>query len=115
MPAGMVRGSGLAFGGEGDDAGDPPLLPACVDFVLEHFDVVFGEVGEAALAEQVVADGLAPADAAGDGLGRAVENQLAIHDFVLDPDAGLGRRAFPVRESTWGRSPSPWGRGRCCG
>ena len=46
-------------------------------------------MGEAALARQVVPDGLAPPNALGDGPAGAVENQLAIDDFVLHPQAGF--------------------------
>src|SRR4026207_405634 len=60
--------SGLLFP-EGDHTWDLPLGPHLVDFRLEVVDVLFDEVGEAPLLEQVLAHGLArPALDAGLGL-----------------------------------------------
>src|SRR6266508_2022417 len=73
---------------EGNHAGDLPLGPHLVDLGLEIVDVLFDEVGEAPLLEQVLAHGLTR-PALDDGLGLAVVPHDAVLDLVEREDAGL--------------------------
>src|SRR5437773_1154801 len=70
------------------DAGDLPLLPLLVHLRLEVRQVLLGEVGEAALLEQVFPHGLARA-ALDDRLGLAVVLHHAVLDLVEREDARL--------------------------
>ena len=58
--------------GKWHDAGHPPLLPAFVHLILEVLHVLLSQVGETALAGQVVFYRLPFANAPGDGPGRPV-------------------------------------------
>src|SRR3954464_11273328 len=65
---------------ERNDSWHYPLVPHLIDLALEIIDVVVGEVGEAALLEQVVANREPLHAAVGDVAGLADE----LHDAVLD-------------------------------
>src|SRR4029453_6896609 len=85
----FARNVDRAAVGEGDDAGDEPLLPHLVDLLLEVGVVLVLEVGEAALLLQVLPNGLALAFAFGDLLGYAGKLAEAILNLVERVDAGL--------------------------
>src|SRR5438132_9437854 len=77
--------------GERDHARDEPLGPHLVDGGLEVLHVLVGEVGEPALALQVLVHRLALLAALGDLPGGAGEVAHAVDDLVQRPDAGLDR------------------------
>src|SRR5713226_3916960 len=76
------------FPAERDHARDLPLLPHLVHPLLEVPEVLFREVGEAALLEQVLPHGLARL-ALNDGLGLAVVAHHVVFDLVEREDASL--------------------------
>src|SRR5215475_9002732 len=75
---------------EGDDAGNLPLVPHLVHLRLEVLEVLLGEVGEAALLEQVFPYRFAR-PAFGDGLGLAIVPNDAVLNFVQGEDARFHR------------------------
>src|SRR6266849_6988344 len=76
---------------ERDHAWDLPRVPHRVDLLLEVLKVLFREVGEAALLEQVLAHRLARATLH-DGLGLAVVTHHPVLHLVEWEDAGLDRQ-----------------------
>src|SRR4026209_1147671 len=102
------RGVAIAAGGGGlfartllperNNAGDLPLVPHRVHLGLEVFQIFLGEVGEAALLEQVLPHRLARA-ALHDGLRPAVVAHPPVLPLAQGADAGLHRQlAQLVRE-----------------
>src|SRR5512132_3133443 len=73
--------------GERDDAGDEPVGPHLVDLGLEVLDVLRCEVGEPALAAQVLDDRLALLAALRDLARRSGQIADAVDDLVERPDA----------------------------
>src|SRR3954468_325316 len=76
---------------ERNDSWHYPLVPHLVDLALEIIDVIVGEVGEATLLEQVVANGEALHAAVGDVAGLADELHDAVLHFVERPGSGEDR------------------------
>src|SRR5713101_8249491 len=92
---GLLAGRGLL---ERDDTRNLPLVPHLVHLGLEVLEVFLGEVGEAALLEQVLAHGL-PRPTLHDGLGLAIVAHHAILDLVERKDAAFdGQLAQLVAE-----------------
>src|SRR2546428_5123748 len=75
--------------GEGDDPRNEPLGPHLVDLGLEVLHVLVDEVGEAALALQVLVHRLALLAALGDLPCRTGEVADAVDDLVERPDPAL--------------------------
>ena len=79
-------------------------------FAWKYVEVLLGEVGEAALLQEVLAHRLAR-PALDDGLGLAVVLHHAVLDLVEREDARSRPPARPARGRASGRSPSPSGTG----